>query len=119
MGKAYQNEEIESRPAVPDTVSAALAELTGELREGLGTLAIVLGCRCWPGVLVHERGEYRTENPTRITPRHRHVPHPDLGGPVTGRGDHDARPRSPTPVRRRAGSRSAADHACHAGRRPR
>jgi hypothetical protein len=47
--KAYQNEEIEtSRPAVPDTVSAALAELTGGLREGLGTLAIVLGCRCWP-----------------------------------------------------------------------
>ena len=53
MGKAYQkadqNEEIEtSRPAVPDTASAARAELTGELREGLGTLAIVLGRRCWP-----------------------------------------------------------------------
>ena len=53
MGKAYQkadqNEEIEtSRPAVPDTASAALAELTGELRQGPGTLAIVLGCRCWP-----------------------------------------------------------------------
>ena len=53
MGKAYQkadqNEEIEtSRPAVPDTASAELAELTGELRQGPGTLAIVLGCRCWP-----------------------------------------------------------------------
>jgi hypothetical protein len=48
VGKADQNEEIEtSRPAGPDTVSAALAELTGGLREGLGTLAIVLGCRCW------------------------------------------------------------------------
>jgi hypothetical protein len=49
VGKADQNEEIEtSRPAVPDTASAALTELTGELREGPGTLAIVLGCRCWP-----------------------------------------------------------------------
>jgi hypothetical protein len=47
--KADQNEGIEtSRPAVPDTASAALAELIGELRQGLGTLAIVLGCRCWP-----------------------------------------------------------------------
>jgi hypothetical protein len=47
--QTYQNEEIDTtRPAVPETVSVALAELTGELREGLGTLAIVLGCRCWP-----------------------------------------------------------------------
>jgi hypothetical protein len=32
----------------PPHTPVALAELTGELREGLGTLAIVLGCRCWP-----------------------------------------------------------------------
>ena len=44
MGKAYQNEEIEtSRPAVPDTVNVALAELTGELREGLLALAVGAG----------------------------------------------------------------------------
>jgi hypothetical protein len=34
--KDYQNEEIDtSQPAVPDTVSVALAELAGEMREGL------------------------------------------------------------------------------------
>jgi putative transposase len=48
VGKAYQkadqNEEIEtSRPAVPDTASAALAELTGELRQGLQALAVGAG----------------------------------------------------------------------------
>jgi putative transposase len=44
VGKAYQNEEIEtSRPAVPERVSVALAELTGELREGLLALAVGAG----------------------------------------------------------------------------
>ena len=44
MGKAYQNEEIDTtRPAVPETVSVALAELTGELREGLLALAVGAG----------------------------------------------------------------------------
>ena len=48
MRKNYQNTEIEtSHPAVPERVSVALAELTGELREGLLALAVGPGCRCW------------------------------------------------------------------------
>jgi transposase-like protein len=42
--KQYQNEEIDtSRTAVPDTVSVALGELAGELREGLLALAVGTG----------------------------------------------------------------------------
>ena len=44
MRKNYQNQEIEtSHPAVPERVSVALAELTGELREGLLALAVGAG----------------------------------------------------------------------------
>ena len=44
MRKRYQNEEIDtSQPAVPDTVSVALGELVGELREGLLALAVGAG----------------------------------------------------------------------------
>jgi hypothetical protein len=36
MRKHYQNKKIDtSQPAVPETVSVALTELAGELREGL------------------------------------------------------------------------------------
>jgi putative transposase len=42
--KQYQNEEIDtSRTAVPNTVSVALGELAGELREGLLALAVGTG----------------------------------------------------------------------------
>ena len=41
MRKTYQNQEIDtSQPDVPDTVSVALAELAGEMREGLLALAV-------------------------------------------------------------------------------
>ncbi|MGH3568629.1 MAG: hypothetical protein ACRDRH_21895 [Pseudonocardia sp.] len=41
MGKTYQNEKIDtSQPAVSDTVSVALAELAGEMREGLLARAV-------------------------------------------------------------------------------
>ena len=44
MRKTYQNTEIDtSQPAVPDTVSVALGELAGELREGLLALAVGAG----------------------------------------------------------------------------
>ena len=44
MRKDYQNEEIDtSRAAVPEQVSVALGELTGELREGLLALAVATG----------------------------------------------------------------------------
>jgi putative transposase len=42
--KDYQNEEIDtSRAVVPEQVSVALGELTGELREGLLALAVATG----------------------------------------------------------------------------
>jgi len=45
--KNYQNEEIDtSRPVVPETVSVALAELAGELHEGLLARRSAPGCRC-------------------------------------------------------------------------
>ena len=44
MRKNYQNEKIDtSQPAVPETVSVALGELAGELREGLLALAVGAG----------------------------------------------------------------------------
>ena len=44
MRKNYQNQKIDtSQPAVPDTVSVALGELAGELREGLLALAVGAG----------------------------------------------------------------------------
>ena len=42
MRKTYQNQDVDtSLPALPDTVNLAVAELAGELREGL--LALALG----------------------------------------------------------------------------
>ena len=44
MPKNYQNQEIEtSHPGVPERVSVALAELAGEVREGLLALAVGAG----------------------------------------------------------------------------
>lgn len=44
MRKDYQNKKIDtSQPAVPETVSVALTELVGELREGLLALAVGTG----------------------------------------------------------------------------
>ena len=41
MRKNYQNQEIDtSQPVVPEQVSVALAELAGEMREGLLALAV-------------------------------------------------------------------------------
>jgi putative transposase len=49
VGKAYQNEKIDtSRPAVPETVTVALAEIAADVREGLLALAVV-ACRQGPG----------------------------------------------------------------------
>ena len=44
MRKDYQSEKIDtSQPAVPDTISVALSELAGELREGLLAFAVGTG----------------------------------------------------------------------------
>ena len=46
MRKTYQNEEIDtSQPAVPDTVSVALGELAGEMREVCWLSRSGPGCR--------------------------------------------------------------------------
>jgi putative transposase len=50
--KTYQNEEIDtSRPAVPESVSVALAELAGELREGLLALAVGAGLQVMAAIM--------------------------------------------------------------------
>ena len=48
----YQNQEIDtSQPAVPDTVSVALAELAGEMREGLLALAVGTGLQVMAAIM--------------------------------------------------------------------
>ena len=52
MRKNYQNQEIDtSQPAVPDTVSVALTELTGEIREGLLALAVGTGLQVMAAIM--------------------------------------------------------------------
>ncbi len=52
MRKQYQNEEIDtSQPAVPDTVSVALAELAGDMREGLLALAVGTGLQVMAAIM--------------------------------------------------------------------
>lgn len=43
MQNNYQKTEIGSQPAVPEAVSVAVAELAGEVREGLLALAVGAG----------------------------------------------------------------------------
>jgi putative transposase len=50
--KAYQNQEIDtSQPAVPDTVGVALAQLAGEMREGLLALAVGTGLQVMAAIM--------------------------------------------------------------------
>jgi len=50
--KNYQNRVIDtSQPAVPDTVSVALAELAGEMREGLLALAVGTGLQVMNAIM--------------------------------------------------------------------
>jgi putative transposase len=50
--KDYQNEEIDtSQPAVPEQVSVALAELAGEMREGLLALAVGTGLQVMAAIM--------------------------------------------------------------------
>jgi putative transposase len=73
--KDYQNEEIDtSRPAVPETVSVALAELAGELREGLLALAVGAGLQVMAALMEEDvtaacgpRGKH---DPQRSASRH-------------------------------------------------
>ena len=77
MRKTYQNQEIEtSRPAVPETVSVALAELTGELREGLLALAVGAGMQVLAAMMEDDItaacGRRGKHDPQRAATRHGH-----------------------------------------------
>jgi putative transposase len=75
--KNYQNTEIEtSQSAVPERVSVALAELTGELREGLLALAVGAGMQVLAAMMEDDvtaacglRGKH---DPQRAATRHGH-----------------------------------------------
>jgi putative transposase len=75
--KTYQNSEIEtSRPAVPERVSVALAELTGELREGLLALAVGAGLQVLAAMMEDDVtaacGPLGKHDPQRAATRHGH-----------------------------------------------
>ncbi len=75
MPKNYQNQEIEtSHPAVPERVSVALAELAGEVREGLLALAVGAGLQVLAAMMEDDvtaacgpRGKH---DPQRAATRH-------------------------------------------------
>jgi putative transposase len=75
--KNYQNEEIDtSLPAVPDTVSVALAELAGEMREGLLALAVGTGLQVMAAIMEADVtaacGPKGRHDPERTATRHGH-----------------------------------------------
>ena len=75
MRKQYQNEEIDtSRTAVPDTVSVALSELAGEMREGLLALAVGTGLQVMAAIMEQDVaavcGPKGRHNPERTAIRH-------------------------------------------------
>lgn len=46
MGKTYQAGKIDTSELIaPDTVNVVLAELAGEVYEGLAAVAVAPGCR--------------------------------------------------------------------------
>jgi putative transposase len=75
--KTYQNQEIDtSQPAVPDTVSVALAELAGEMREGLLALAVGTGLQVMAAIMEADVtaacGPKGRHDPERTATRHGH-----------------------------------------------
>ena len=77
MRKNYQNQEIDtSQPAVPDTVSVALAELAGEMREGLLALAVGTGLQVMAAIMEADVtavcGPKGRHDPERTATRHGH-----------------------------------------------
>jgi transposase-like protein len=77
VGKNYQNEKIEtSPPAVPETVSVALGELAGELREGLLALAVGAGLQVMAAIMEEDVsaacGPKGRHDPERGAVRHGH-----------------------------------------------
>jgi transposase-like protein len=77
VGKDYQNVGIgTSQPAVPETVSVALAELAGELREGLLALAVGTGLQVMAAIMEEDVtaacGPKGRHDPDRAAVRHGH-----------------------------------------------
>ena len=75
MRKAYQNEGMDtSQPAVPDTVSVSLAELAGEMREGLLALAVGAGLQVMAAIMEEDVtatcGPKGHHDPERVAVRH-------------------------------------------------
>jgi transposase-like protein len=75
--KNYQNAKIEtSPPAVPETVSVALGELAGELREGLLALAVGAGLQVMAAIMEEDVtaacGPKGRHDPERTAVRHGH-----------------------------------------------
>jgi putative transposase len=75
--KKYQKTEIEtSTPAVPETVSVALAELAGEVREGLLALAVGTGLQVMAAMMEADVtaacGPKGRHDPQRTATRHGH-----------------------------------------------
>jgi putative transposase len=84
--KTYQNEETStSRPAVPESVSVALAELAEDMREGLLALAVGTGLQVMAALMEEDVtaacGPKGRHDPGRIGTRHGHgVGSVTLGG---------------------------------------
>ena len=77
VDKTYQNEGFDtSHPAVPDTVSVALAELAGEMREGLLALAVGTGLQVMAAMMEADVtaacGPKGRHDPERRATRHGH-----------------------------------------------
>ncbi|MGH3734238.1 MAG: IS256 family transposase, partial [Micromonosporaceae bacterium] len=77
MRKNYHNEETDtSQPAVPEAVSVALAELAGEMREGLLALAVGTGLQVMAAIMEEDVtvacGPKGRHDPERTATRHGH-----------------------------------------------
>jgi hypothetical protein len=75
--KTYQNQEIDtSRPVVPDMVSVALAELAGDMREGVLALAVGTGLQVMAAIMEADVsavcGPKGRHDPERTATRHGH-----------------------------------------------
>jgi putative transposase len=75
--KTYQNQDVDtSLPALPDTVNLAVAELAGELREGLLALAVGTGMQVLAALMEEDVtaacGPKGRHDPQRRATRHGH-----------------------------------------------
>jgi hypothetical protein len=83
--KDYQNKKIDtSQPAVPESVSVALAELAGEVHEGLLALAVGTGLQVMAAMMEADVtgacGSKGRHDPARTATRHGH----DAGSVILG-----------------------------------